>query len=110
MDLWDWKIVTEEETDPAVSRAGKFLYTSQEGGTEAEGSTARIHSHLYQNSRESCLLSFAYYVQGMTNNTFFKPALHSLYPTEEIVLDYLGNTHVCKNKTNRKSRISLLSG
>ena len=110
MDLWDWKIVTEEETNPVVSRAGKFLYTSQEGGTEAEGSTARIHSHLYQNSRESCLLSFAYYVQGMTNNTFFKPALHSLYPTEEIVLDYLGNTHVCKNKTNRKSRISSLSG
>ena len=49
---------------------------------------------MYQNSRESCLLSFAYFVEGMTDNSFFKPALHSLYPTEEIVLDYLGNTNV----------------
>ena len=109
VDAWDWKLVTgdistdslpivecpsEEETNPVVSREGKFLYTSQEGGTEAEGSTARMHSHMYQNSRESCLLSFAYYVEGMTDNSFFKPALHSLYPTEEIVLDYLGNTNV----------------
>ena len=109
VDAWDWKLVTgdifadslpilecssEEETNPVVSREGKFLYTSQEGGTEAEGSTARIHSHMYQNSRESCLLSFAYYVEGMTDSSFLKPALHSLYPTEEIVLDYLGNTNV----------------
>ena len=94
-----------------MSREGKFLYTSQEGGTEAEGSTARIHSHMYQNSRESCLLSFAYYVEGMTDNSFFKPALHSLYPTEEIVLDYLGNTNVyAPDDLRNMPCISVLSG
>ena len=126
VDAWDWKLVTgdifadslpivecpsEEETNPVVSREGKFLYTSQEGGTEAEGSTARIHSHMYQNSRESCLLSFAYYVEGMTDNSFFKPALHSLYPTEEIVLDYLGNTNVyAPDDLRNMPCISVLSG
>ena len=88
IDTWDWRLVT--------GGGGTFLYTSQEGGTEAEGSMARIHSPMYQNSRASCLLSFYYYVHGLSGNTFFKPGLHSLYPTEEIVLDYLGNTNVNK--------------
>ena len=93
--LHNW-LSSENETNPVVSRGGTFLYTSQEGGTEAEGSTARIHSPMYQNSRASCLLSFYYYVHGLSGNTFFKPGLHSLYPTEEIVLDYLGSTNVNK--------------
>ena len=95
LSILNW-FSSENETNPVVSRGGTFLYTSQEGGTEAEGSRARIHSPMYQNSRASCLLSFYYYVHGLSDNTFFKPGLHSLYPTEEIVLDYLGNTNVNK--------------
>ena len=41
------------------------------------------------------LSRFYYFVYGMGPNSFFKPGLHTLTPTsEDIELDYLGNTEV----------------
>ena len=70
VDPWDWAIVTSEGTcvflfivylllendSGPAARLGHFLFESHDGGTQDEGSTARIHSPLYQNSREACSL------------------------------------------------------